>query len=161
MTSRKAASAGAFSVLLTIAVLSGALAQTSKWEALGPFAGDTRALATDPQNPDTVFAGTNGEQSNNSAGAAGAVDVSLDISSSQGFTINAGLNGNWWNGLDRNGEGFQIEVSAGAVTAAWSSLPRSTPMTPMGKQIFLVAVGTVERGHRRSRCVHHKRRIVG
>jgi hypothetical protein len=58
------------------------------------------------------------------------------------FTINAGLNGNWWNGLDRNGEGAQIEVAAGSDgTPVFVATMYS--YDTMGKQIFLIAVGPV------------------
>jgi hypothetical protein len=59
-----------------------------------------------------------------------------------GFEINAGLNGNWWIGPDRNGEGVQVEVSDGGdeslilVATVYS-------YDDMGNQIFLIAVGTV------------------
>lgn len=59
-----------------------------------------------------------------------------------GFEIDAGLNGNWWNGLARNGEGAQIEVadngSGGLVFVA-----TIYSYDPQGNQIFLIAVGTV------------------
>jgi hypothetical protein len=77
-----------------------------------------------------------------------------------GFAMNAGLNGNWWNGLDRSGEGFQIEISSSAqaassTEAAGSSKTQSSEdsgltfaatfysYNTMGDQIFLVAVGPV------------------
>jgi hypothetical protein len=58
------------------------------------------------------------------------------------FNINAGLNGNWWNGLDRNGEGVQAEIADGGegnlifVATVYS-------YDDMGNQIFLIAVGPV------------------
>jgi streptogramin lyase len=58
------------------------------------------------------------------------------------FLINAGLNGNWWNGLDRNGEGVQVEVSDdgdGGLTFVATIYSYNT----LGNQIFLIAVGTV------------------
>ncbi|MGI9265764.1 MAG: hypothetical protein ACR2QU_12630 [Gammaproteobacteria bacterium] len=56
--------------------------------------------------------------------------------------MNAGLNGNWWSGPDRNGEGVQIEISDGGdggeifVATIYS-------YDNEGKQIFLIAVGNV------------------
>jgi hypothetical protein len=74
----------------------------------------------------------------------GEGSVAMDCSpGTPDFTINAGLNGNWWNGLDRNGEGVQVEVADGGdgslvfVSTAYS-------YDPMGNQIFLVAVGPVD-----------------
>jgi hypothetical protein len=32
----------------------------NQWTPIGPFGGSARALAIDPQNPDTVYAGTSG-----------------------------------------------------------------------------------------------------
>jgi plastocyanin len=59
----------------------------------------------------------------------------------EGLDINAGLSGNWWNGLDRSGEGVQIEVSAAAGGAlVWVATVYS--YGPDGGQIFLIAVGT-------------------
>ena len=55
--------------------------------------------------------------------------------------MNAGLNGNWWNGPDRGGEGVQAEVSAkagGGLTLSATIYSYDSE----GNQIFLVAVGT-------------------
>jgi hypothetical protein len=78
-----------------------------------------------------------------------------------GFAMNAGLNGNWWNGIERNGEGFQIEVSSSAQVAsstetgggAKTNSNGDSGLTCVatfysydvmgGQQIFLVAVGPV------------------
>jgi len=59
------------------------------------------------------------------------------------FFINAGLNGNWWYGPGRSGEGVQIEASDGGsgdvtVVATIYSYDNS------GEQIFLIAVGTAQ-----------------
>ena len=32
----------------------------NQWTPIGPFGGSARAMAIDPQNPDTVYAGTSG-----------------------------------------------------------------------------------------------------
>jgi hypothetical protein len=59
--------------------------------------------------------------------------------------MDAGLNGNWWNGPTRNGEGVQIEIAQGAdnemvfVATMYS-------YDPSGNQIFLVGVGSVNGG---------------
>lgn len=56
--------------------------------------------------------------------------------------MNAGLNGNWWNGPDRSGEGIQAEVSAaGGGGLTFSATIYSYDSE--GNQIFLVAVGAV------------------
>lgn len=61
------------------------------------------------------------------------------------FEMNAGLNGNWWNGPARNGEGAQIEIAA---AAGGGSVFVATVYSydTMGNQIFLVAVGPVNGG---------------
>jgi len=72
-------------------------------------------------------------------GMTGSVTVEGSIGPA--FDINAGLNGNWWNGPDRSGEGAQIEVSDGGggdlvfVVTVYS-------YGPEGGQIFLIGVGT-------------------
>jgi hypothetical protein len=58
------------------------------------------------------------------------------------FQFNAGLNGNWWNGLDRNGEGVQVEVSDGG-DGSLILVATIYSYDNMGNQIFLIAVGTV------------------
>jgi predicted CXXCH cytochrome family protein len=58
------------------------------------------------------------------------------------FTMDAGLNGNWWNGLDRNGEGVQVEVSDGG-NGSLTFVATIYSYDDMGNQIFLIAVGTV------------------
>jgi hypothetical protein len=57
------------------------------------------------------------------------------------FVINAGLNGNWWYGPERRGEGFQLEVvlSNGNLTLVATFYTYDTN----GNQIFLIAVGPV------------------
>jgi hypothetical protein len=59
-----------------------------------------------------------------------------------GFAMNAGLNGNWWNGLDRNGEGFQVEISKNA-QGGLTFVATFYTYDLMGNQIFLIAVGEV------------------
>jgi hypothetical protein len=62
----------------------------------------------------------------------------------QDFVWNTGMNGNWWNGLDRNGEGFQFQVYVDSngdlqfVATFYSYNPAGT------EQIFLIAVGPVD-----------------
>ena len=59
------------------------------------------------------------------------------------FAMDAGINGNWWNGPERSGEGAQIEISQGGgeslifVATVYS-------YDPQGNQIFLIAVGLVD-----------------
>ena len=61
----------------------------------------------------------------------------------EGFEINAGLNGNWWKGPEREGEGVQLEIAqAGDGTPIVVMTFYS--YDPSGNQIFLVAVGPVE-----------------
>jgi len=55
--------------------------------------------------------------------------------------FNPGLNGNWWKGLDRDGEGVQIEISDGG--GGNLTLVATLYSYFQGQQIFLIAVGTV------------------
>lgn len=57
------------------------------------------------------------------------------------FPINAGLNGNWWNGLARSGEGAQIDVADGG-SGTLILVATVYSYDTMGNQIFLIAVGT-------------------
>jgi len=56
------------------------------------------------------------------------------------FFINAGINGNWWNGPDRSGEGVQLEViiSGGELAVVATFYTYDTD----GNQIFLIAIGS-------------------
>lgn len=59
-----------------------------------------------------------------------------------GFAMNAGINGNWWNGIERNGEGFQVEIARdGQGNLVFVATFYTYDL--MGNQIFLVAVGPV------------------
>ncbi len=58
---------------------------------------------------DSNATGINGDQNNNSAENSGAVDVFIATTSSQDFTINAGLNDAWFNPAT-SGQGFLITV---------------------------------------------------
>lgn len=56
------------------------------------------------------------------------------------FQISAGLNGNWWEGPDRSGEGVQVEIAnGGGGTLVFVATIYS--YDTMGNQIFLIAVG--------------------
>ena len=57
------------------------------------------------------------------------------------FFLNAGVNGNWWGGPERSGEGAQVEVIiTGEVLSVFLTF---YSYDPEGNQIFLVAIGTV------------------
>ncbi|MEJ8566536.1 DUF4350 domain-containing protein [Elongatibacter sediminis] len=60
------------------------------------------------------------------------------------FVINPGLNGNWWNGPARAGEGMQLElvIPGGVLTVVATFYSYDNA----GKQIFLIAVGPVNIG---------------
>jgi hypothetical protein len=75
---------------------------------------------------------------------SGSIEDFLGVEQN-GFEINAGLNGNWWNGLDRNGEGVQIEVSDGG-DGSLVFVATIYSYDSIGNQIFLIAVGTVNGG---------------
>lgn len=57
------------------------------------------------------------------------------------FVFNAGLNGNWWKGPDRNGEGTQLEVVISNGHLAVVSTTYS--YNSSGEQVFLIAVGEI------------------
>jgi hypothetical protein len=124
----------------------------------------TRGLAVSDlngdQQPDVIFAnydqpnraclgnssGDLRDCSNISGDAHGSVRLaaSADLSSPPAgqFEINAGLNGNWWNGPARSGEGAQVEVAdAGNGNRLFVATVYS--YDTMGNQIFLIAVGPV------------------
>jgi plastocyanin len=68
--------------------------------------------------------------------------IRVNVAGSDGTEFNAGHNGNWWNGLARNGEGVQVELGddgAGGVVFVATVYSYDT----LGNQIFLIAVGTV------------------
>ena len=58
------------------------------------------------------------------------------------FQISAGLNGSWWGGPTRSGEGVQVEVSDGG-GGSLIFLVTIYSYDTMGNQIFMIAVGTV------------------
>jgi len=58
------------------------------------------------------------------------------------FFINAGLNGNWWYGSDRAGEGVQVEVTNFGGDAYFIATVYS--YDDAGNQIFLIATGFVK-----------------
>jgi hypothetical protein len=59
------------------------------------------------------------------------------------FQITAGLNGNWWSGPARDGEGAQVEVADGG-GGSLVFVATIYSYDTMGNQIFLVAVGSVD-----------------
>lgn len=58
------------------------------------------------------------------------------------FEINAGLNGNWWNGPARSGEGVQVEIADGG-DGTMILVATIYSYDGIGNQIFMIAVGTV------------------
>jgi quinoprotein glucose dehydrogenase len=94
----------------------------------------------------TLVAGTSGEDSSATRVNGDQSDNSTELSDSAyefgSFSINAGLNGFWWNGLARDGEGVQIEVSDGG-DGSQTFVATFYGYDTGGNQIFLVAVGTV------------------
>ncbi len=86
-----------------------------------------------------------GSNNQTSEGNRPAIEVVYSGGTSGGgFEIDAGIGGNWWNGLARNGEGVQVEVADDGngglifVATIYSYAPNG------GGQIFLIAVGAVE-----------------
>jgi hypothetical protein len=70
-----------------------------------------------------------------------ASDLFETLSGGGTFVLNAGLNGNWWNGLDRNGEGFQMEFSDGG-DGTLVLVATMYSYDTMGNQIFLLAIAS-------------------
>ena len=58
------------------------------------------------------------------------------------YQINPGLNGNWWNGPARDGEGAQVEVADGG-DGGLVLVATIYSYDAIGNQIFLIAVGPV------------------
>ncbi len=73
-------------------------------------------------------------------GMVGVIEV-LEGPDTGGLDFNPGHNGNWWNGLARNGEGVQLEL-ADAGDGELVFVATIYSYGPDGGQIFLVAVGT-------------------
>jgi cytochrome c553 len=98
-------------------------------------------------NPDTLM--TRDALENPTALETADVMLYLQQLGGTGFAMTAGLNGNWWNGADRSGEGFQLEVSANGlggltfVATFYSYAPMGMMGTSAGNQMFLIAVGPV------------------
>lgn len=59
--------------------------------------------------------------------------------------MNPGLNGNWWNGPARNGEGVQFEISD-AGSGEMVLVATIYAYSPDGEQIFMIAVGNPSGG---------------
>jgi len=57
------------------------------------------------------------------------------------FDMEPGLNGNWWNGAARDGEGVQVELSA-SDDDSMVFVATVYSYAPNGGQIFMIAVGT-------------------
>ena len=58
--------------------------------------------------------------------------------------LNPGLTGNWWGGLDKNGEGFLIEV--GEATGVLTLIGSFYTYDSAGNQTWLIAVGPANTG---------------
>lgn len=67
----------------------------------------------------------------------------LQITATSPVPLNAGHNGNWWNGPSRNGEGVQVEI-ADAGDGSLIFVATIYSYNDMGEQIFLIAVGPVD-----------------
>lgn len=65
-----------------------------------------------------------------------------DCQAASGFEINAGLNGNWFGGTDRNGEGFQFEVVL--IGANPYLIATFYTYDDAGNQVWLLGVGPVD-----------------
>jgi predicted CXXCH cytochrome family protein len=65
-----------------------------------------------------------------------------DCQAAGGFDINAGLNGNWFGGAERNGEGFQFEVAL--IGADLYLIATFYTYDDAGNQVWLLGVGPVD-----------------
>jgi len=80
-----------------------------------------------------------------SPGAADVADMMLWLQQlgGDGFAINPGLSGNWWNGLARSGEGFFLDVAlniSGDIILAASFYTYDS----MGNQVWLMGAGPID-----------------
>jgi photosystem II stability/assembly factor-like uncharacterized protein len=66
-------------IALTIFATSTVLAGTNVWTSIGPYGGSPRALAIDPQNPDTAYAGTGGGMFKTTNGGASWTEASSGL----------------------------------------------------------------------------------
>lgn len=116
----------------------------------GPSAGNDRVLRGGDWGGDALFSRSASRVASNPGDPGTGADMSpsagfrIAASNLEGFAfqMDAGLNGNWWNGLDRNGEGGQVEISLGSGGSRTFVITfYSYNLT--GEQIFLIAVGTV------------------
>jgi plastocyanin len=74
-------------------------------------------------------------------GMVGSVTVEGSVVVEPTFEIDPGLNGNWWSGSERDGEGAQVEVAdAGGGDLVFVVTIYS--YAPQGGQMFLIGVGT-------------------
>lgn len=104
--------------------------------------GDGRVVAltdVDMIGDDTLSAGTGIANDNDEF--LGNLFAYLAAEAGETFFINPGLNGNWWGGSARSGEGAQLEVviSNEVFTVVLTFYSYDTE----GNQIFLIAVGPV------------------
>jgi len=83
-----------------------------------------------------------------SMGSPGSADVSnmmlwLQEEGETGFAMTPGMTGTWWNGPERSGEGFPVEVGfqGDGTMVLWVTF---FTYNHMGNQTWLTAVGTVE-----------------
>ena len=86
--------------------------------------------------------------SNCSSAVPRTIDIDdLVITAYPYVPLNGGHNGNWWGGLDRNGEGVQVEISdGGGGTLILVATLYSYSAEDTGKQIFMIAVRVFDPG---------------
>lgn len=116
----------------------------------GPGAGNDRVFRGGDWGGDALFS----RSASRLGGNPGDPGTGADMSPSAGFRIAAssldgfafemgpGLNGNWWYGPGRSGEGIQVEISQGS-GGSQTFVVTIYSYNPMGDQIFMIAVGTV------------------
>lgn len=102
------------SIILVLLGATGAWAQTAAWTSIGPSGGFAHALAVDPSNPGTVYAGTSGGVLKTTDGGANwraansglrSSVRTLVIDSSNSNTIYAGASANGQPGIFKSTDG--------------------------------------------------------
>jgi len=101
----------------------------------------------DPQWPSPYEAYTSDPEHPNEAGWIALAEAQYQsfyrpLLSDTPFQIGAGLNGHWWKGPDRSGEGAQVEIADGG-DGSLVLVATFYSYDTLGNQIFMIAVGPV------------------
>jgi len=115
----------------------------------GPNSGNDRVFRGGDWGGDALFSRSASRVGGNPGDPgieAASVGLGFRIATSSlegiAFRMDAGLNGNWWYGPGRSGEGAQIEISQGSGDSL-TFVMTFYSYNLVGEQIFMIAVGTV------------------